>query len=69
MEIDDGVTTGAAVGEPEEACGGDGGELSADGEGDGEVFTGTGGDAVGDLAEGEIAGVATGNIMGDYEGD
>jgi hypothetical protein len=53
IEIDDGVMAGAAAGEA--SWGGDGGELMADGEGEGLLFTSTGADAVG-LAEGEIAG-------------
>jgi len=69
VEIDDGVTAGAAAGEPEEAGGGDGGELMADGEGDGAFFTGAGGDATGESAEGELAGVATGDMVGDEDGD
>jgi len=69
VEIDDGVTAGETAGESDEAGGGDGGELMADGEGDGEVFTGTGGDATGESAEGEIVGVATGDMVGDEDGD
>ena len=69
VEIDDGVTAGETAGESEEAGGGDGGELMAEGEGDGALFTGTGGDAAGESAEGEIVGVATGDMVGDEDGD
>jgi len=50
VEIDDGVIAGVAT---REAWGG---ELMADGEGEGLLFTGTGADAAVELAEGEIAG-------------
>jgi hypothetical protein len=53
--MDDGVTAGETAGESDEAGGGDGGELMADGEGDGAFFTGTGGDATGETAEGDGA--------------
>jgi hypothetical protein len=53
VEIDEGVMAGASAGE---AWGGDGGELLAEAEGEGPLFTGTGADAAVELAEGEIAG-------------
>jgi len=74
VEMDDGVIAGETAGESEEAGGGDGGELMAEGEGDGALFTGTGGDATGETAEGDgawedLGGVATGDMVGDDEGD
>ena len=47
------------MGEPEEV----------DGEGEGTLFTGTGGDATGESAEGEIAGDGNGGELGDDGGD
>ena len=62
VEIDDGVTAGAAAGEAGAAAGGDVGELTANSEGEGALFTG-------ELAEGEIAGDGNGEDMGDDGGD
>jgi len=58
-----------AAGEAEAAAGGDVGELTANGEGDGALFTVTGEVATGELAEGEIAGDGNGEDMGDDGGD
>jgi len=43
VEIDDVATAGAAAGEPKEARGRDIGELTAEGDGEGALFIGTGG--------------------------
>lgn len=56
VEIDEGVSKGVAAGDSEEAGGGDGGELTAVGEGEAPLSTGAGGDAAGELADGETDG-------------